>query len=106
MIQPLPSPATHESAFIERYQQLYKWALILTKQNQHQAEDLLHDAFVQFSLSHPDLQAIQNLDGYLYTILLNLRVSHMPRGTRIQGTTTPMGRTSLHSILSLPEHTS
>ncbi len=106
MIQPQPSPATHESAFIERYERLYKSALILTKHNQDQAEDLLHDAFVQFSLSHPDLQSIQNLDGYLYRVLRNMRVSQMRRATRLQEATLVLSGTSLENILSLPDHSS
>jgi RNA polymerase sigma factor (sigma-70 family) len=106
MIQPRPSPATHESAFIERYQQLYKWALILTKRDEQQAEDLLHDAFVQFSLSRPELESIQNLDGYLYRILRNLRVSQMRRVARIQEASLNMAGSSLENILSLSDHSS
>ncbi len=106
MLQPQPSPATHESAFIERYERLRKSALILTNQNQEQAEDLLHDAFVQFLLSHPDLQSIQNLDGYLYRVLRNMRVSQMRRATRLQEATLTMAGSPLENILSLPDHSS
>ncbi|MGH9961093.1 MAG: RNA polymerase sigma factor, partial [Pyrinomonadaceae bacterium] len=106
MLQPQQSPATHEAAFNERYERLRKSAHILTKQNQEQAEDLLHDAFVQFLLSHPDLQSIQNLDGYLYRVLRNMRVSQMRRAARLQEATLTMAGSSLENILSLPDHSS
>src|SRR6266567_9471620 len=92
----------HESAFIERYLRLYVWVLVPTKQNRRQAEDLLHDAFVQFSISHSDLQWIQNLDAYLHTILRNMRVSQLRRASRSQEATLAVAATSLDSMLSLP----
>src|SRR6266536_507796 len=106
MLQPQPSPVSHEAAFLERYQRLYRWSLALTRNNQQQAEDLLHDAFVQFLLSRPDLQSIQNLDGYLHTILKNMRISQLRRSTRLQEATYALAATSLDNILLLPDHIS
>ena len=71
-----PSP---EDLFIERYDQLLGWALHLTHNDRERAEDLLHDAFIQFTFTHPDIQAIQNLDGYLYGVLRNIHVSQLRR---------------------------
>lgn len=73
---------SHEDLFIERYEWLLGWSLQLTGHNQEQAEDLLHDAFVQFTLSRPDLNAVQNLEGYLYSMLRNMHVSQIRRAVR------------------------
>jgi len=72
----------HEQIFVRRYEHLLGWALHLTDQDCAQAEDLVHDAFIQFVISRPDLGAIQNLDGYLYGILRFLRLSQLRRASR------------------------
>ena len=41
----------------------------MTGRDRQKAEDLVHDTFVQFVLSRPDLAAIDNLNAYLYTML-------------------------------------
>lgn len=74
--------ASHEVLFAERYEQLLSWALQLSDQNRELAEDLLHDAFIQFSFTHPDLQTIRNLDAYFYGMLRNLHLSQVRRTTR------------------------
>ena len=43
------------------------------------AQDLVHDAYVQFVLARPDLLKIQNLDRYLYGMLRNLEISYSKR---------------------------
>ena len=65
----------HEALFIERYQRLLNSALQLTDGNREWAEDIVHDAFIQFSFSRPDINAIENLDGYLYGMLRKLHLS-------------------------------
>lgn len=72
----------HEDLFVERYEQMLKWALQLTSGDRGLAEDLVHNAFIQFTLTAPDLHGIQNLDGYLYGILRFLHLSQMRRATR------------------------
>ena len=72
----------HVDLFIERYERLFLWSLQLTENDQEQAEDLLHDAFIQFTLSQPDLNKIENLEGYLRTMLRNIHVSQVRRSTR------------------------
>ncbi len=74
--------ASGEDLFAERYEQLLSWALQLSDQNRELAEDLLHDAFIQFSFTHPDLQTIRNLDAYFYGMLRNLHLSQVRRTTR------------------------
>jgi RNA polymerase sigma factor (sigma-70 family) len=72
----------HEDLFLSRYDQVAAWALQLTNQDQHEAEDLAQDAFIDFVRSHPDLNAIRNLDAYLYTFLRNLHRSRLHRHLR------------------------
>ena len=74
----------HEDVFLARYGSLRAWALRLTGGDDARAEDLVHDVFVQFTLTRPGLARVQNIDGYLYTMLRNLHVSQMRRERRRQ----------------------
>src|SRR5882672_853073 len=67
----------HEEAFLARYARLRSWALHLTENDQERAEDLVHDAYIQFTFARPDLNSIGNLNGYLYTMLRNLHLSQV-----------------------------
>jgi RNA polymerase sigma factor (sigma-70 family) len=78
-----PAPK-HEEVFLQRYQWLRSQALQLTGHDAQRAEDLVHDAFIQFTLNRPDLQPIQNLDGYLYRMLRNLHLSSVRRASLVQ----------------------
>ena len=69
----------HERAFVSRYRLLLRAARRLTEGDSEAADDLLHDAFVQFVGARPDLGSIGHLDGYLTTLLRNLRVSRLRR---------------------------
>ncbi len=69
----------HERAFVSRYRLLLRAARRLTEGDSEAADDLLHDAFVQFVGAQPDLGGIGHLDGYLTTLLRNLRVSRLRR---------------------------
>src|SRR5258708_33772767 len=82
MIAPLKIHSSHEDLFAERYQRLFRWSLQLTGNERDLAEDLLHDAFVQFTFTQPDLGAIKNLDGYFYGMLRNLHLSQGRLETR------------------------
>ncbi|HEU4388622.1 MAG TPA: RNA polymerase sigma factor, partial [Blastocatellia bacterium] len=75
----------HEDLFIERYRRLLGVSLKLTGHNREQAEDLLHDAFIQFTLNRPDIDNIQNLEGYLYAMLRNMHLSNLRRVGRSHG---------------------
>src|SRR6266446_2786863 len=101
MLEPRPiSPEiNHEELFIQRYQWLMNWALCMTGQDKAQAQDLVHDTFVQFVISRPPLEAIQqNIEGYLYTMLRNMHVSQARRAARLREATFSLSR-----ILSLSE---
>lgn len=73
---------THIELFEENYQLLKQWARRLTEHDLD-AEDLLHDTFIQFRLSKPDLDSIHNLEGYLYILMKNLHLSQLRRSTRL-----------------------
>ena len=64
---------------MSRYRLLLRAARRLTEGDSEAADDLLHDAFVQFVGARPDLGSIGHLDGYLTTLLRNLRVSRLRR---------------------------
>ncbi|MFL6332920.1 MAG: RNA polymerase sigma factor [Pyrinomonadaceae bacterium] len=76
---------SHEEVFLARYGPLRAWALGLTGGDAARAEDLVHDAFVQFTFARPDLARVQNLDGYLYQMLRNLNISQLRRANRRRG---------------------
>src|SRR6266545_5443628 len=83
MLKPRIAAPTHEEAFLHRYQRLRSWALHLVQNDQHLAEDLLHDVFLQFVVSKPDLNSIENVDGYLRTMLRNMHLSQLRRTSRL-----------------------
>ena len=72
----------HEDVFIARYDQLLKWASLLTRHDRELAKDLVHDAFLQFTLSDGDLVNINNIDNYLYGVVRNAYLSHLRRTSR------------------------
>src|SRR6266851_6525632 len=78
---PAPELARHEELFAQRYEQLHSWALHLTE-DAAQAEDLLHDAFIEFTITRPDLGSIRHLDNYLYGVLRVLHLSQIRRSAR------------------------
>lgn len=80
-----PEESSHEEVFLARYGPLRTWALRLTGGDAARAEDLVHDAFVQFTFARPDLARVQNLDGYLYQMLRNLNISQLRRANRRRG---------------------
>jgi RNA polymerase sigma factor (sigma-70 family) len=76
-----PDRPTHASLFMARYHSLLQHALRLTG-DREKAEDLLHDAFVQFTVSHPDLDSIRDLAAYLYVTLRHLHLSNLRQELR------------------------
>jgi len=69
-----------EQLFTERYAQLLAWALRLTNNHRASAEDLVQDAFIQFTLSNTSLDRIANVDGYLRRMLQYMHFSRVSRG--------------------------
>jgi RNA polymerase sigma factor (sigma-70 family) len=62
----------HVKVFAERYDQLYVAARSLVNNDPGEARDLVHDALIAFVRHSPDLQKVNNIDGYLYTLIRNL----------------------------------
>jgi RNA polymerase sigma factor (sigma-70 family) len=73
---------SHEDIFLQRYDWLVGWASRLTGNDPEKAEDLVHDAYIQFTLARPVLDRIHNLEAYLYALLRNLYLSDLRRNTR------------------------
>ncbi|HEY2970880.1 MAG TPA: sigma factor [Pyrinomonadaceae bacterium] len=66
LLKATPRTDAYADVFIARYERLLVWSLKLTDHDRQMAEDLVHDTFVQFMLSRPNLDTVQNLDAYLY----------------------------------------
>lgn len=60
---------TREELFLERYDRLFSWAMGITNQHRASAEDLVQDAFIQFTRSRTSVSTIANVDGYLRRML-------------------------------------
>jgi RNA polymerase sigma factor (sigma-70 family) len=73
---------SHEDLFVGRYGTLLGWSKRLTGNDKELAEDLVQEAFIQFTRSRPDLGSIHNLDAYLYGMLRNLNLSRTRRASR------------------------
>src|SRR5262245_10037459 len=74
-------PLTHEDLFVARYDGLLRQAQRLAATTA-EAEDLVQDAFIRFCLTRPDFERLDNLDGYLHTVLRNLHLSRVRRAAR------------------------
>lgn len=76
------APQSLEDVFMARYERLRGWALHLSAGDSAAAEDLLQEAFVQFTARDPDLDSIQNLDAYLFGLVRILHLSQSRRTRR------------------------
>jgi len=80
--KPQSNSPNHEDLFVARYKTLRAAALQLTDYDRARAEDLLHETFIEFTLSRPELATIENLDGYLRQVLRNIHLSEFRKSTR------------------------
>jgi RNA polymerase sigma factor (sigma-70 family) len=71
--------STHEELFLERYDQLLKWAIQLSRPDSELAKDLVQEAFLQFASSDGNRTAINNIDNYLYGVVRNTYLSYLRR---------------------------
>ena len=74
--------AYREQLFTERYESIRAWALQLTSHQTDAADDLVQDAFVQWVLGRTTLEEIENVDGYLRTMLRNMHFAQMSRSAQ------------------------
>ncbi|HEX8688088.1 MAG TPA: hypothetical protein VF654_16370, partial [Pyrinomonadaceae bacterium] len=65
-----------------RYERMRGWAFHLSGHDRELAEDLIQEAFVQFTLTGPELSAIENADAYLFGLLRILHLSRLRRSKR------------------------
>jgi len=84
LLAPFSQPKTHEELFLEHYGKLVEWALQVTQRRHDEANDLVHDLYVQLIRTRPeiDLSDDDRVRGYLYTMLRNLSVSRARRAGR------------------------
>jgi DNA-directed RNA polymerase specialized sigma24 family protein len=75
MIEPLKTTWDREELFAQRYEWLLGLFLQLTGGDAARAEDLPHNALIQFILPRHNSPLVQNRDGYLYAMLRNVHVS-------------------------------
>jgi DNA-directed RNA polymerase specialized sigma24 family protein len=75
-------PTCHEELFVQRYTSLRGWALRLSGGDHLEADDLLHNAFLQFVLRRRNLSEIENLEAYLFGLLRRLRLSQARNALR------------------------
>lgn len=68
---------TREELFLERYDRLFSWAMSITNQHHASAEDLVQDAFIQFTRSRTSVRTIANVDGYLRRMLHYMNLARM-----------------------------
>lgn len=73
---------SHEEVFIGRYDALVLVALKVTDGDRQEAEDLVHEAFMRFTLVQPPLDEVQHLDAYLSRMLRNMYTSRIRRRQR------------------------
>jgi RNA polymerase sigma factor (sigma-70 family) len=66
-----------EVEFIRRYDQLMTFSQKLIGSDRSFAQDVVHDAFVQFMQSNTDFGSIDNLDHYLHKVVRNVYRSHL-----------------------------
>ncbi len=80
---PRLSPAVdHRSLFLGRYERLLVRARRLLGSRVDLAQDLVHEAFVQFITRQPSLEAIDDLDAYLHGMVRHLHLSRVRRAGR------------------------
>lgn len=70
---------THEDLFLQLYDELLSWAMYLTDRRRERAEDLVHDSFIQFTRTRPDLSSIKDIRSYLFRVIRNMHLSHLRR---------------------------
>ena len=75
--------ASHEELFEEHYSWLLRWALTLNDGRHSEAEDLVHDLFIQLVRLRPRIHSEpDHVRSYLYTMLRNMQFSKLRRAQR------------------------
>lgn len=77
--RPKPKQRSNEEVFFDFYLRLLEWASQLVHHDRAEAEDLVYDLYIQFVRIARPVEAIERIEGYLFTILRNLHYSRMRR---------------------------
>jgi len=75
-------PDSTEQILESYYEQFSEWALVLTRGDRAQAEEIVQELCLHFSVARPNLTGVENLDGYFYISLRNLYLSGLARAAR------------------------
>ncbi len=81
-VTPFEVPTDAGELLANRYGQLLRWAIVLTRGNAGKAEEIVQEFCVYVAVAKPDLGGVANLDGYLYTCLRNIYLSTLARASR------------------------
>ena len=81
-LHPFEDPTDAGELLANRYGQLLRWALILTRGDTGKAEEIVQEFCVYVAVAKPDLGGVANLDSYLYTCLRNIYLSTLARASR------------------------
>jgi DNA-directed RNA polymerase specialized sigma24 family protein len=81
-VTPFEGPTDAGELLANRYGQLLRWAIVLTRGNAGRAEEIVQEFCVYVAVAKPDLGGVANLDGYLYTCLRNIYLSTLARASR------------------------
>lgn len=76
---PADAAQAHDRCFTRLYRPLHAVARRLAGGDRALADDLLHDAYVQFVLTRPDLAEIANVEAYLAVLIRNLHLARLRR---------------------------
>lgn len=66
----------------DRYAQFMNRAAVLARGDKAKAQEMVQELCLYFSMTKPDLNTINNVDGYLYTCLRHIYLSGIVRATR------------------------
>jgi DNA-directed RNA polymerase specialized sigma24 family protein len=75
-------PIPVDQLLASRYGQLLQWGAVLTRGDANKTEEIVQELCLYFTLTQPDLTAVVNLDGYLYTSLRHIYLSSLARSSR------------------------
>jgi DNA-directed RNA polymerase specialized sigma24 family protein len=77
-----PRALDSERILEEYYDKLHQWGVVLSRGDRTLAQEIVHDLCLHFIVAKPDLSAVANLDGYLYTCLRHIYLSALARSSR------------------------
>ena len=80
LVKPNPAdPSTLDDLFVEKYEWLMRWAVYFAQGERATAEDMVHDTFVRFAVSHPKLDHEENAEKLLFKFLKYVHQEHLYR---------------------------